>query len=283
MAILESQLERWAHQGAVATAKLTADSIRNALKSYNYWPAGIDFEVYLQGSYKNSTNIRGDSDVDVVVQLNSSFYSNLTEEQKRLLGLTPASYGWSDFRIDVLKALKSYYGQNQITEGNKSIKLKANNGRLPADIVVCVQYRKYRSININDYTEGMCFWTRIENRQVINYPKIHYENGVSKHQGTNKWYKPAVRLFKNARSFIAGDRTPSYFLECMLYNVPNVQFGRSYQDTFCNVVKWLSKNNLSDFICQNGQLKLFGPTQEQWNIEDARLFIKNLISLWNNW
>jgi len=80
MAILESQLERWAHQGAVATAKLTADSIRNALKSYNYWPAGIDFEVYLQGSYKNSTNIRGDSDVDVVVQLNSSFYSNLTEE-----------------------------------------------------------------------------------------------------------------------------------------------------------------------------------------------------------
>jgi len=71
MAIPESQLERWANQGAVATAKLTADSIKRALNSFSGWPNGIKFEVYLQGSYKNNTNIRGDSDVDVVAQLNA--------------------------------------------------------------------------------------------------------------------------------------------------------------------------------------------------------------------
>jgi tRNA nucleotidyltransferase (CCA-adding enzyme) len=78
MAIPESQLRTWANRGAITTAKTTTDSVKNALNSYNGWPSGIDFEVYLQGSYKNKTNIRGDSDVDVVAQLNSASYSNLS-------------------------------------------------------------------------------------------------------------------------------------------------------------------------------------------------------------
>ena len=282
MAIPESQLETWSHQGAITTAKATADSIKNALNVYNNWPEVIDFEVYLQGSYKNDTNIRSDSDVDVVAQLNSTFYSNLLEEQKRLLGLSPASYRWSDFRVDAIRALKNYYGQSFITEGNKSLKVKANNGRLPADIVVCAQYREYKSINNYDYVKGMCFWSRNDNRQIINYPKVHYDNGVSKHQNSNEWYKPSVRLFKNSRGYISGDLTPSYFLECMLYNVPNSKFGTNYQNTFCNVVNWLNETNLDDFVCQNGQLKLFGLTPEQWDTNQAKRFIKNLISLWNN-
>lgn len=283
MAIPESQLETWANQGAITTAKSTADSVKNALNSYTGWPSGVDFEVYLQGSYKNDTNIRGDSDVDVVAHLNSTFYSNLSEEQKRILGLTPATYHLSNFRSDVLKILKNYYGQSQITEGNKSIKIKANNGRLPADVVVCCQYRKYKTVNSYDYVEGMTFWTQNDNRQVINYPKVHYDNGVSKHQNSSKWYKPVVRLFKNCRGSISGDATPSYFLECMLYNTPNSKFGTSYGDTFCNIVNWLNENNLDNFVCQNGQLNLFGSSQEQWNTSEAKTVIKNLISLWNNW
>jgi len=283
MAIPESQLETWSHQGAITTAKTTADSIKNALDSYDNWTDEIDFEVYLQGSYKNSTNIRGDSDVDVVAQLNSTFYSNLSEEQKRILGLTPASYSWSNFKEDVLRAVRQYYGTPNISEGNKSIKIKANTGRLPADVVVCCQYRRYKTVNSYDYVEGMCFWSKNDNRQIINYPKIHYDNGVSKHKNSSKWYKPSVRMFKNARGYISGDSAPSYFLECMLYNVPNLKFGTSYQDTFRNIANWLNEADLDTFICQNGQLKLFGLTLEQWNTIQAKEFIKNLISLWNNW
>lgn len=282
MPIPESQLETWSHQGAITTAKATADSVKNALNSYGYWPEGVDFEVYLQGSYKNDTNICGDSDVDVVAQLNSTFYSNLLEEQKRALGLVPASYEWPNFRADVLQALKSYYGQGRITEGNKSIKIKPN-GRLPADVVVCCQYRRYRSVNSYDYVEGMTFWTRNDRRQIINYPKVHYNNGVSKHQNSNKCYKPMVRLFKNCRGYISGDDTPSYFLECMLYNVPDSEFGSDYQDTFCNVVNWLNGANMEEFVSQNEQLKLFGSTPEQWSVYDANRFIQKLISFWNNW
>jgi len=283
MAIPESQLETWSHQGAIATAKMTADSIKNALNIFENWPDNIEFEVYLQGSYKNSTNIRGDMDVDVVAQLNSTFYSNLSEEQKRYLGLTPALYGWSDFRTDVLRALNNYYNSSAITEGNKSIKVEDNDGRLPADVVVCAQYRKYRSVNTYDFIKGMTFWTRNERRQIINYPKRHYENGVTKHQNTNNWYKPSVRMFKNIRSYISTISVPSYFLECLLYNVSNGNFGDSYQDTFCNIVTWLNEVYLDNFICQNGQLALFGPTPEQWSTESARIFIRELISLWNNW
>lgn len=281
MAIPEPQLETWANQGAITTAKTTADSVKNALNSCDNWPDGIDFEVYLQGSYKNSTNIRGDSDVDVVAQLNSTFYSNLFEDQKRTLGITPASYGWSGFRADVLRTLRNYYGQNQIAEGNKTLKLRSGNGRLPADIVVCSQYRSYRTVNNHDYVKGMCFWTKNEDRRVINYPKVHYNNGVSKHQNTGEWYKPTVRMFKNMRGSISGDATPSYFLECLIYNAPHSKFGTSYQDSFCNVVNWLNEADLDGFMCKNEQHKLFGTSPEQWIATHARSFIANLITLWN--
>jgi hypothetical protein len=125
MPIPESQLKTWSHQGAITTAKATADSVKHALDSFENWPEGVEFEVYFQGSYKNDTNIRGDGDVDVVAQLNSTFYSNLSDEQKGILRLTSASYSWSDFKADVLKALKGYYGQNTVSEGNKSIKIRA--------------------------------------------------------------------------------------------------------------------------------------------------------------
>ena len=283
MAIPESQLETWSHQGAVITAKITADSIKNSLNIYNDRLERIDFKTYLQGSYKNNTNIRGDSDVDVVAQLNSTFYSNLSEEQQRQLGLFPAVYGWSEFRVDVIKALKNYYGQSLITESNKSIKVKANSGRLPADVVICTQYRKYKSLNNYDYIEGMCFWSRNDNRQIINYPKFHYDNGVLKHQNCSKCYKPLVRMFKNMRGYISGDSIPSYFLECILYNVPNSNFKTNYQEAFYNIVNWLNKTELDNFVCQNEQLKLFGMTSEQWSTSRAKGFIKNLILLWDKW
>lgn len=282
MAIPESQLETWAKQGATVTAKSTADSIKNALDSYGDWPDDADFEVFLQGSYKNNTNIRGDSDVDVVAQLNSTFRSNLTEEEKRLLGISEAYYKWQNFRNDVIKALREYYGISSIQEGRKAIKVSGSNGRLPADVVVCIQYRKYIS-DLSKFYKGMTFWVPSESRWVINYPKSHYNNGVNKNQNTSLWYKRAVRILKNSRGHISRDATPSYFLECMIYNVPDPKFGGSYQDTFCEVVDWLNQANLDDFVCQNGHHKLFGLTPEQWNTNGAKSFIQNIISLWNNW
>jgi len=288
MGIPESQLETWSHQGAVTTAKATHESIRKALDSYK-WPNGVNFEVYLQGSYKNNTNIRGDMDVDVVVQLNSTFFNNLSKEYKERFGFIRAEYTWNDFREDVLTALIDYYGRDRVSEGNKAIKVQTP--YLPADVVVCIQYRKYppHPVSESDFIEGMTFWTRRENRQVINYPKLHYYNGVNKHQNTNGWYKKSVRMFKNIRNYLKEENyipdnlVPSYFLECLLYNVPDTYFGGSFRDTFCNVVNWLAEANFDNFVCQNEQIYLFGDTPEQWSIDSAHRFVQALIELWNNW
>ena len=117
MAIPESQFDTWSNQGAITTSRRTHESIRAALDEHE-WPDNIDFEIYLQGSYKNDTNIRGDSDVDIVVQLNSAFFSNLSEEQKMILGFGKASYGWSEFKRDAHQSLINYYGSECVQNGN---------------------------------------------------------------------------------------------------------------------------------------------------------------------
>ena len=300
MSIPESQLETWSHQGAITTAKATHESIRKALDSSEKL-SQIEYEVYLQGSYRNNTNIRGDSDVDIVVQLNSAFQYDitaLTESERKLFkqSYSNATYLLRNFRSDVLDALKAYYDVSAILMGNKSLKISGGSGRLSADVVVCLQYRKYqtfRSIfNEPQYIEGIIFYTLRENRCIINYPKLHYENGVKKNdiENTNGGYKPIVRIFKNVRTYlvnnqvIAEDIAPSYFLECLLYNVPNRYFKSSYQETYQGILDWLVNSflygNYQKFLCQNEQMLLFDSTPEQWALKDSITFLGVLAKLW---
>jgi tRNA nucleotidyltransferase (CCA-adding enzyme) len=154
MPIPESQLETWSRRGAVTTAQQTHESVRNALKDYD-WPSDVQYEVYLQGSYKNGTNIRGDSDVDIVVQLNSLFRCNRLEDREINSKLIEVSNAW---RGAVLKVLQKRYGESEVSEGKKALKVKTP--YLPADVVVCLQYRKYpdRHRSEDDFVEGMTFW-----------------------------------------------------------------------------------------------------------------------------
>ena len=76
MPIPESQLSRWSDHGSQDAAKRTHIAIRRALEAYP-WPPGVTYDVYLQGSYQNDTNISGDGDVDVVLELKSTLYPRL--------------------------------------------------------------------------------------------------------------------------------------------------------------------------------------------------------------
>jgi hypothetical protein len=212
MPIPESQLETWSHQGATVTSSNTYRSIQTVLAAASSPISNKSYEVYLQGSYKNDTNIRGDSDVDVVVQLNATFgydLSGLDAEQRGYFATsypTNATYLFQNFRADVLRSLRQYYGQAAVSEGSKSLKLVAAPGRLAADIIPAIQHRKYNyfyGINGESHVEGIKLWTT-NNLEVVNFPKDHYKNGVAKHatNRTNGWYKPTVRMFKNARTHL---------------------------------------------------------------------------------
>jgi len=303
MSIPESQLTTWANQGAVTSAKATHESIRSALGQYRF-PAGVDYEIFLQGSYKNDTNIRGDSDVDVVVQLNSTIRCNtslLTDTERRLYDqlYSDVAYGWREFRAEVLAALQSRYGRTAVREGKKSLKLPSGILPLPADVVVAIKHRTFKRIVSQydqDFLDGIAIFVTQENRWILNYPQLHFENGVTKNSPThtNGWFKHTVRIFKNARTHLVARRqlaeptAPSYCIECLVYNASDGKFGTSYQNTFYNVLNWMSSVDLNSLACQHCQDKLCAATiltstPEQWPTYDARNYITKLIDLWNNW
>jgi DNA polymerase sigma len=108
MAIPESQLETWSHQGAVAGSCDTYNEIKKVLEASTVPYAPKDYKVFLQGSYGNDTNVYKESDVDVVIQLNQTFKSDTSELPSDQVAAwdkayDSSSYGHSDFRKDVLK------------------------------------------------------------------------------------------------------------------------------------------------------------------------------------
>ncbi len=66
MPIPEAQLETWSSQGAITTSASTYQTIRNALEASTAGYAGKDYNIFLQGSYGNDTNIFAESVVDVI-------------------------------------------------------------------------------------------------------------------------------------------------------------------------------------------------------------------------
>jgi hypothetical protein len=212
MPIPASQLNTWTHIGATISSANAYASIRSALFASNSPLVSRQPEVFLQGSYANSTNIYGDSDVDVVVLYSDSFHYNLSalspQEQARHSQYFPheAAYAWHHLNADVLAALRSYFGHNAVTQGNKAIKVNTGHGRLTADVIPALQHRFYTSFN--DPQNPLAHWGiqffDSSGNAIINYPKQHIENGQAKNSQSraNGEYKPTVRVFKNFRNHL---------------------------------------------------------------------------------
>ena len=105
--IPEDRLTAWSNQGGTTNSIAAHTSVRNALLANDSGLNRPDFEIFLQGSYRNSTNIRADSDVDVVVQLNQPYYkdtSRLISAQTAAIEsswLPSFNYGAIEWRRDV--------------------------------------------------------------------------------------------------------------------------------------------------------------------------------------
>lgn len=298
MPISLSRLQTWANAPSSTKPQFTHEQIRKALEQSQALK-GKTYEIYLQGSYANSTNIKVDSDIDVVVQLNSTFQhdlSRLNDFQKSLFHLTfpSATYYWSDFRRDVIAALTSYFGTAYIKSGNKSIKLTGDTQALSADIVPCLQYRNYNSFNLgqhDDFVEGMKFWTIQESKEIINYPKVHKDNGEDKNaeHRTDQSYKDLVRIIKNIKRQMVDNHNldpkiaPSYFVECAVYNAPDGHFQNDYQTSIAYVLDFILRRcNPDALVSGSHQHLLFGLEPWQWNIVDANSFFQAVEAYYQN-
>ena len=213
MPIPESTLAQWSHHQAGTAPKQAHISIREALDAYN-WPSELKYEVFLQGSYKNDTNLGRDSDVDVVVRL----ASKLKPRVVALSGVQLQEDGshrcalerWQSFRDHAMKAMKARFGK-AVKSGRKTIKVPK--GKIPADadLVVTLSHR-----------EGIGFYLPEEGRWVVSFPQQHHQRGSKKEKASNERFKRTVRMFKVARNQLDSRRVltkedaPSYFIECLL-------------------------------------------------------------------
>lgn len=296
MAIPEAQLETWSHQGSVSQSAQTYETIKKVLNDSSSPYFSRDFSIFLQGSYGNATNVYRDSDVDIVIRLNQTFYSDLSKLEpgaKASFGTTylDVTYGYDEFKADVLSWLTKQFGAD-VKPGKKAIFIKGSSGRRDADVLVCANFRRYREGSSGtdmQFEEGICFFLPDKTR-IVNFPQQHADNCTTKHQSTSQWFKRVVRVYKNMRNrmvddgHIADGVAPSCFLEGMLWNVPNGNFGKSFGDSFVETLNWVVQTDKTQLACANDLYWLVGDNSHNcWPTANFDAYIAATKKFWNEW
>ena len=255
----------------------------------------------LQGSYRHSTNVREDSDVDMNCRTASIYQSELnwlnktpahtgqpSELQRYEATRIPASFTFLDYRADVLASLIRKYGSS-VVNGNKAIKVAGNTNRMDADVLPCIEHRRYRYFNSstdNDFARGVAFQAKNGGRWFINYPEQNHENLTTKNVATGGKVKDTVRIVKRIRNLMSAagswdmERSPSFYLECLIWNAPSYLFDGSHGDVVFNVLKYLHSDltekkgtqELNSYKQTNDIFFLFH--NDFWNVDDAIAFIE---------
>lgn len=294
MAVPESQLETWSHQGSVAQSRDTYATVKNVLDDTNSPYYLKNFHIRLQGSYANDTNVYRDSDVDVIIRLDSTFYHDapkLPADEYRIFERKysgTAAYGLPEFKAEVANWLRQNFGK--IDVGQKAIFIPGGGNRRDCDVLPCARFKHYYQITENDesFADGICFFLR-DGTRIVNFPVQHSENCTAKHKATNQWFKPMVRVYKNMRNHLV-DRNilqdgvaPSYFIEGMLWNVPSEKFHSSFDSTFVETFNYVFGADRSLFKCANGIHSLLGTTLVNWPARNCQTYLDVLRRLWTNW
>lgn len=291
MAIDTGTLESWSQysSGPIESAKRTQNKIQNELQSSDRL-ADVNFDTYLQGSYANYTIVRASSDVDVVVHLEDMYYVDLSgltpdERDKWRRNSGDPNYSWNEFRSDVVDVLESRFGSAAVDPVGKAIEVDSSN--FNADVLVCADHRDYYNYP-NGYHSGIAFFD-LSNTKIVNYPKKHISKGSTKQSSTNDRFKETVQIFKRARNYLVDnnalnkENVPSYFIENLLYNVPDGRYTYDKQDRVLKILRYLNTTDYSDWSCQNGITDMFGSGPAQWNTRYANQYVNAMVDLWDNW
>ena len=200
-------------------------------------------------------------------------------------------YTLHDFKREVIDWLITKYGF-LVKPSGKAVYIEGAGTRRNADVLIAAGHRRYYTYKAaynQTYEEGICFFNSLGDC-TYNFPKQHSDNCTKKHQATNRWFKHSVRILKNARNKlivdkkIEGDLAPSYFIEGLLYNVPNDRFGGNEVANFKDVLDWILTTDRSNFVCANGMYYLCHATSPvTWRTEKRDRFINAISDLWNNW
>jgi hypothetical protein len=254
-----------------------------------------DLHVYAKGSYANQTNVRQDSDVDIVVENRRLYYSDYIDF-KTAAAATPepdtSDYTgiWTPetWRSEVESALKNHFNPADVdTEGSVAITIAEVPGSRPsADVVPAFEYRRYDTPDRRATHHGSKVFKKTGG-VLINYPFQQLTNGNSKDRRTSGKYKEFARALKNGENALVDanlmDGKPSYLMECLAYNVADRNLTQGYtrsawfQYALATLYNQLRPAEYEhDQWVEPNELKwLFGPVQA-WTVEDAREFTSSL-------
>lgn len=274
-----------------------AQMIGTALRSFDGLKSK-NFSVMSSGSYRNNTNIKLGSDIDVAVILNDAAYYEYPASgppTRETLGVKDADYGMADFRADVEKALVAKFGKAGVVVGEKTFNISENTSRLDADVTPFLQHRRYTGQKLADgswqFFEGAEMRPRNDpNRRIINWHQRHYDEGVKRNDTTKRRFKRITRILKRLRNDMADTGTSdartasaaasSFLIECLVYNATdkcfNIEEGSYYEDVKAVVRElWAATkgdDSCKDFLEVSRMKYLFRPTQP-WTRSDAHAFL----------
>ncbi len=260
-------------------------AIRKALKASSKLTS-MTLEVFAQGSYKNRTNVRQDSDVDICVLYKDAFFADYKSSKglsDESTGNHQSDYTYSQFKNDVGQALVDYFGKQFVTRGNKAFDIHKNTYRIDADVVPCLEHRRYMGEPGAYYYEAGTQLLPDNGGRIINWPKQNYDNGVDKNDRTSRQFKAVTRIFKRLRyelideGYSKAESIPSYLLECLAWNVPDDHFGTGSQvGDVRNALAYLWNNTRTDESCKEwgevNELKYLFRAAQPWtrqNVNDS--------------
>ena len=292
MGITEEMLQNWAQAPSPDKSKHTHQMIREEIDRHLFNKTKA--ETFLQGSYRNSTNISSDSDVDIVALNGSMFYSNKNEmsaafQQKHNAKYGSSSYDFQQYKNELFDVLVNKFGNENVSKGNKTIRIKGCTTRLNADVLPCFEYQDYYDENDMDkYNLGIGF--PVYGRIICNFPKQHIEHSTDKNSVhySGGYFNNMVRVSKSIRNhlidnhFAIKDDVPSYYLECLIWNIPAEFFKNknSWMERTKAIFEHLIKDLYEDkpegrYLQANNIFFLFHNIF--WDITKARTFVYNTL------
>ena len=229
----EAQFKEWAKPPGKTEQERcdnAATAIRNAIKASDKLRTH-DVSVFAHGSYRNDTNVRKDSDVDIGILCTDTLLNDFPPGMNRDdFGLSPATYHFEQYKDEVEEALVDYFGHAAVKRGNKAFDVHETSYHVEADVAAFFEHRRYKKNGT--YLEGVALLTDKEKKRVINWPEQHYENGTQKNTETRTRFKSIVRVLKSLSNEMAGKGVqagdvPGFLIECLVWNAPNSDFHHS--------------------------------------------------------
>lgn len=286
----EAQFKEWAKP----PSKTEQDRCDNAVSAIRHAIVASDklhvrnVSVFTHGSYRNNTNIRKDSDVDIGILCTDTLLNDFPPSMNRNdFGLSPATYQYEQYKNEVEEALVNYFGRAAVKRGNKAFDVHETSSHVEADVAAFFEHRRYRKDST--YLKGVALLTDKEKKRIINWPEQHYKNGTQKNTDTGARFKSIVRVLKSLSNEItekgikSGD-IPGFLIECLVWNVSNDKFQHStYTADVRAALVFLFNNTMTQEACKEwgevSELIYLFHLGQKWTWQQAHAFTS---AVWNH-